>query len=187
MSLIRRTAFVILCGIAVALLPGAAAAAAERADLDGDGARDRIEVGTIPTELAVRFAGGRKPLRLQAGDLILQFVIADVNRDGHPDLVADTRRSGLKIWINRGRGRFASRSRRWWNRSPLHAAIRAVQGAAEQESAVNDPVRLFVVLPQRHGERLEGLRHAQTSTSVHISTCSHRRRIPRGPPPLLVV
>src|SRR5258705_532162 len=93
MASVRRYLLTTILGVAALLLPAAVRADSLRADFDGDGVRDHIEVAARSTELAVRLSTDRTPQRLQADDLILRYVIADVNRDGHPDVVASTRRS----------------------------------------------------------------------------------------------
>src|SRR5947207_9180538 len=93
-----------------AMLIPAARADTLHADFDGDGVRDRIDLSAPFTELDVRLSTYRGLQRLSSDDLICDVVVADIDRDGDPDVLASTRHAGLQIWINTGRGFLATRS-----------------------------------------------------------------------------
>src|SRR4051812_7606740 len=76
---LRRFALATLCAVAALLAPTLAQADSLRADLDGDGIRDRIELGRGSRELAVRLSATRRWQRLQNRDLIVRFVVVDVD------------------------------------------------------------------------------------------------------------
>lgn len=179
---VRRSVLATIFGVAL-LAPGAALADSLHADFDGDGVRDRIEVGARPMELAVRLSNGRAQ-RLQADDLILRFVVADVNRDGHPDVVASTLRSGLQIWINKGRGLFARSHRvRYGPRAAEHR-IGQLAGRSENDSACNDRTRLLIATSLPQNERLEAGHRALFSAGSAEPKFCYARRVSRGPPPV---
>jgi hypothetical protein len=189
---VRRFILATLCGVAALLAPTLAQADSLRADLDGDGIRDRIEFGPGSRELAIRLSATRRWQRLQSHDLIVRFVIADVDHDGDPDLVASTRRSGLRIWINKGRGLFAARSRHVSSRharaavGPWRAGVHSVRTIRFDDSTLNDPNRLVIVWSVPACARsLVGCETLLFSDSAR-TTLTSRRRTPRGPPSLLV-
>ena len=112
----RRVCTVVLVLAAICVTPVVARAQLLSADMNGDGSRDRIEVGRDPAELIVRISN-RRIQRLRAGGPIVRLVLADVDHDGDADLVASTSRLGLHIWRNRGDGRLVrlrGHSSCWW-------------------------------------------------------------------------
>ena len=181
---VSRYVLATLVGASGLLVPVAAFADSVRTDFDGDGVRDRIEVSARSTELAVRLSNGRTLQRLEADDLILRFVVADVDRDGDPDVVATTGRSGLRIWINRGRGRFAAL------RVPRHASPRARHfvddhaPARDLGNVWNDATRTFIAAASPRGTRLAPLLRAYCGSDPVPSKSYCPRRAPRGPPSL---
>ncbi|MFL6280272.1 MAG: FG-GAP repeat domain-containing protein [Vicinamibacterales bacterium] len=189
---VRRFILVALCGVAALLVPTVAQAHSVRADLDGDGIRDRIEFGRGARELAIRLSATRQWQRLQSHDLIVRFVVADIDHDGDPDLIANTRRSGLRIWINKGRGTFAAQSRHVSSRharaalGPWSAGVHGVRAIRFDDSTLNDPNRLVIVwsIPACARSLVACETPLFTGTSLTTLTC--RRRTPRGPPSLLV-
>jgi hypothetical protein len=188
----RRLIVAALCGVAALLLPGVAQADALRADLDGDGVRDHIELSRSSGELAVRVSATRRWQRLYANDPIVRFVLADVDRDGDPDLVAHTSRFGLQVWINRGRGLFTSRSRHVRTHHLRFAvrrsgpAVRGIPAARGDDSALNDSTRLLIVSSIPDGARFVAVCPAPVAAPAHLTKCTCQRRTPRGPPLLLV-
>jgi len=166
------------------LMPVRAFADSVRTDFDGDGVRDRIEVSARSTELAVRLSNGRTLQRLEADDLILRFVVTDVDRDGDPDVVATTGRSGLRIWINRGSGRFAAL------RVPRHPSRRARHFVDDHTpvrdlgNVWNDATRTFIAAASPRGARLAPLLRAYCGSDPVPSKSHCPRRTPRGPPSL---
>lgn len=186
----RRLIVGALFGIGALLVPGVAHADCVRADLDGDGVRDRIEVSPGSRELAIRFSTTRRWERLSANDVVLTFVVADVDRDGDPDLVADTRRAGLQIWINKGRGLFTSRSRPARARHlrvVLHRsrpAVRGIQAASSDDSVLNDPNTLFIVSSAPARARFVAVCQAPIVAPAPLTKVTYPRRTPRGPPPV---
>ena len=180
---VSRYVLATLVGASGLLMPVAAFADSVRTDFDGDGVRDRIEVGARSTELAVRLSNGRLQ-RLEADDLILRFVVADVDRDGDPDVVATTGRSGLRIWINGGSGRFAAL------RVPRHGSRRARHflddhtPAGDLGNAWNDATRTFIAAASPRGARLAPLLRAYCGSDPVPSKSYYPRRAPRGPPAL---
>jgi hypothetical protein len=180
---VRRYVLATAFGVAALLVPGAARAESLPADFDGDGVRDHIEVGARSMELAVRLSNGRALLRLQADDLILRFVVTDVNRDGHPDVVASTRRSGLQIWINKGRGLFARSHRVRNGPRPARHTIGQVTNQPGDESACNDRTRVFIATSLPQNERPEAAHRAPVHADNPESKFCYERRVSRGPPP----
>ena len=59
---------------------------------------------------AVRRARPGRLRWLRIGGEILRLLAADINGDGHPDLVAGGKQHGLLAWLNNGRGRFTPRA-----------------------------------------------------------------------------
>jgi len=177
---VRRYVLATLVGASALLVP-VAALADSLTDFDGDGVRDRIEVSARPTELAVRLSNGRA-LRLEADDPILRFVVADVDRDGDPDVVASTGRSGLQIWINRGSGRFAAQP------VPRHAPRRTRHfiddhtQSGDLGSLWNDTTRTFIAAAAPRGAPLAPLLRACCGDDPVPPKFCYLRRAPRGPP-----
>jgi hypothetical protein len=76
-------------------------------DLNGDGRNDRVETGARARDLIVTLSDeGRTIVHLRTRAVVVGIAAADVDRDGHVDLVANTTR-GLRLWLNNGRGGFA--------------------------------------------------------------------------------
>ena len=97
---------ILLALLAVAVSPPSAAQAQlASADVNGDGLRDRVERGRDRTELIVKISNDHIQ-RLHTQRQIFRVVLADVDHDGDADLVASTAPAGLRIWLNRGKGRF---------------------------------------------------------------------------------
>ncbi len=174
----------VLLVFGAALVPGAACADTLRADFDGDGVRDRIDVAAPFRELDVRLSRTRALQRLRADDLILRFVVADIDRDGDPDVLAHTRRSGLQIWINTGRGLFAAHSS---NAQPFgRTGGVSLTGAGDRpgdDSACNDQPRQFVEPCSPRAAPLLSSRRAAAPPRARESRFEHSTRIARGPPP----
>ena len=185
----RRLTCAVVCSVAALLLPGVARADGLRTDRDGDGVRDRIEVSRSSAQLSVRVM--RRWTRLHASDRIVRFVLADVDRDGDADLVAHTSRLGLQIWINKGRGLFAARSRHLRTRHlrflPRRSgpAVRGIPAAGTDDSAVNDSTRLLIVSSSPAGARFVAVCLAPVAAPAHLTKSTCQRRTPRGPPSLL--
>lgn len=186
---IRRYAVAAVCSLFALTIPAAAGAEPLRTDLDGDGLHDRIELGRHPGLLAVRLSGTRHWLHLSTNDLIVRFVVADIDRDGDPDVVAETQHSGLHFWINKGHGRFASRSLKVGHRAirahHVKPAVRSVQELRVADSALNDPNRLLAVLPSPFVDWMVAAGPIALAASAPLSKFTHRRRAARGPPSLL--
>ena len=179
---VRRYVLATLFGASALLVPVAALADSIPTDFDGDGVRDRIEVSARRTELAVRLSNGRALQRLEADDLILRFVVTDVDRDGDPDVVASTGRSGLQIWINRGSGRFAALPvARHAPRRARHFLDDYTQ-SGDLGNVWNETTRTFIAAASPRGAPLASLLRAYCGNdSVPSKFCSPRRA-PRGPP-----
>jgi hypothetical protein len=186
---IRRCAAVALCCIFALVVPASAGAETLRADLDGDGVHDRIEVSRQPGLVAVRLSGTRDWLRFRANDLIVRVVVADVDRDGDSDVVAETRGSGLRFWMNKGRGRFALRLPHLRSRAlRAHHSRRIVRGLQllhDDDNALNDPNRLLAVLPSPLGDVLVAAAPLPLTADAPPARFTHCRRDARGPPPLV--
>ena len=181
---VRRSVIATLFGASVLLLPVAALAGSIPTDFDGDGVRDRIELTARPTELAVRLSKGLAPQRLKADDLILKFVVADVDRDGDSDVVASTGRSGLQIWINRGSGRFAALVPRHAPRRPRHFVDDHTQ-SGDLSNVWNDTTRIFIAAGAPRGALLTPLRRACCGDDPVPPKLCYSRRTSRGPPSAL--
>jgi hypothetical protein len=189
---VRRIILAALCGVAALLVPGTAQADSLRADLDGDGIRDRIEFGCGSRELAIHLSATRRWQRLQSRDLIVRFVVADIDHDGDPDLVANTQRSGLRIWINKGRGLFAARSRHVSSRratialGPWRAGVHGVRAIRFDDSTLNDFNRLVILCSVPACARCVVGCETPLFRDPALAAFMSRRRAPRGPPPFLV-
>jgi len=179
---VSRNVLAILVWASALLVPVAARADSVRTDFDGDGVRDRIEVSAPATELAVRLSNGRTLQRLQADDLILRFVVADVDRDGDSDVVATTGRSGLRIWINRGRGRFAALKAVGQTARRAGHFLDDHTQAGDPGNVWNDTTRTFIAAVSPRGARLAPLLRAYCGNDPVPSKSYYPRRAPRGPP-----
>jgi hypothetical protein len=190
---VHRLLVAALCSGATLLIPRAAQAECPRADLDGDRVPDRIELSRRPGELAVLLSATHRWERLHAGDLIVKFVVTDVDRDGDPDLVVSTRRSGLQVWINKGRGFFFSTRSRQLKTRRLHFthrvehSVHGVRSVRWDDSVLNDPTRLFIVWSAPPRARLVAACQAPTAAQVAVTKFAGRRRTSRGPPLLLAL
>jgi hypothetical protein len=189
MACTRRYAAVALCALVAFVVPATAGAEPLRADLDGDGVHDRIAISRRPGVLALRLSGARRSLYLRANDFIVRFVVADIDRDGDADVVAETRRSGLRFWINKGGGRFALQSPHVRPRTlrPHHVKpiVRGVQGLREDDRALNDTNRLSVAVPSPISDGLVAAGHIPATANAPLTKFTHRGSAPRGPPFLL--
>jgi hypothetical protein len=77
-----------------------------RADLDGDGIRDEILGGALPTDLSIRLSSTAELPTLHLVQRILRITTADVDHDGDRDIIATTESPGFDIFLNQGNGRF---------------------------------------------------------------------------------
>jgi hypothetical protein len=188
---ICRLALTAVCTLAALLVPNPAQAESLKADLDGDGIHDRIELRSGSRELDIRLSATRRWQRLHTNDLIVRFTIADVDHDGDSDLVANTRQFGLRVWINKGRGLFAARSGHF---RPHHARLvvrhprpwlRGVQTARLDDSTLNDSNRLLVYWSAPARDRLILVGETLIVADASLTDLTYRRRSPRGPPALL--
>ena len=189
--MLRRFIVAALCGFATLAVPNVAQADSFKADLDGDGIHDRIEVTGGSRELAIRFSSTRRWQRLQTTDPIVRFVVADLDRDGDPDLVANTRQSGFQIWINKGRGLFSGRTHHLRPRRGRVAAHRprsAVHGiqTLRLDDSLNDSNRLLFVWSEPARASLVVVGEPSTLGDARLTRISCRRRSSRGPPALLL-
>lgn len=185
---IRHSIAVALCAVIALAVPAAGEAGTVRADLDGDGVHDRVEASRAAGVLTLRLTGTRRSLLLRANDFIVKFIVADIDHDGDADVVAQTRESGLRFWINKGRGRFAFRLPQ--RARPLRAhhvkpVVRGIQGLREEDSALNDTSRLLVDVPSLAGQRLVATTDIPPAENAPLSRFTHRSRPPRGPPSIL--
>jgi hypothetical protein len=189
---VRRLILATLCGLSALLVPTFAHADDLGADLDGDGIHDRMEFRHGSGELAIRLSATHRWQRLDANDLIVRFVVTDVDRDGDPDLVAHTRQSGFHVWINKGRGLFAARSghlRARHARLALHRptpGIRGVQTVRLDDSTLNDSTRLLIAWSAPTRAHLILVGETPILADAAFTHFTYRRRPPRGPPTLLV-
>ena len=163
--------------------PAAARAEALHADLDGDGVRDRIDLAFRLTELDVRLSDSRATQRLTLDDVILRVVVADIDRDGDPDLLARTRQTGLQIWINTGHGYFARQS----SKSPALRggranSITAVSARQDDDRAWNDPTRELVSSCSPRGQPFAVSFDAAAPPGAREFRFQHSPQIARGPP-----
>jgi hypothetical protein len=188
----RKLILAAICSLAALLVPSLAQADTVRADLDGDGVRDRIEFKRESREFAIRFSSTQQSQRLRVNDLIVTFVLADVDRDGDPDLVANTRTSGVHVWINKGRGFFAARthsvrtSHIRLTRHRARPAVRGVPTSGADDSTLNDCPRSSILASGPARERLLAVCEAPMQSGAPLAKTACPRRTPRGPPSILV-
>lgn len=188
LAYVRRYAVAALCSLFAVVLPTAAGAETLRADLDGDGIHDRIELIGRSGLLTVSLSSTRRSLHLAANDPIVRFVVGDIDRDGDSDVVAETRHSGLRFWINKGRGRFAAQSQHLRPRAirahhPRPIA-RGVEAPRDDDRALNDANRLLAVLSPPLRDALIAAGALTTPASAAPPDFTHRGTAARGPPPL---
>ena len=184
---------VIRCGLAGALLvvstlllPAAARADTLHADFDGDGVHDRIDLAARVTELNVRLSRSRVMQRLSADDVILRFIVADIDRDGRPDVVARTRRDGLQIWMNTGGGHFTAHSSKVSRlRSAGQLNVNTLSARRADDSACNDQTRELISSCSPRGQPLGESCRAAIVPGAREFPFQHSPRIARGPPPPL--
>ena len=176
----------LLCAaVSIGLAVASSAQHAIVADLNGDGVPDRVDLGPGSFQILVHTSGRSRPQSLNARDWVVSLAVADVNHDGRPDIVATTSRLGLRVWVNRGRGKFAFARR---HTTPTRQ-VRSRSGAKGSTPFDSDD--------------LSGGTHDQTTSLVHLTETSAdlaapakigcgdraptddlriRPRIPRGPP-----
>jgi hypothetical protein len=179
-----RSVFTTLA-VGVVLAGGARAAAAQvvLADLNGDGICDRIEAVGAGGELVVHTSNRRHPQRLRLPDRLERIVVGDINRDGRADIIATTRRSGLVVWINSGRGRFRSSAPPRAPAPDLRSSRNAGNSPASSTSGEDVDAALMGLLPlSRPPIALEAVLRRIVSTPPSARTHRVRPRVPRGPP-----
>jgi hypothetical protein len=81
------------------------------ADFNQDGLPDRGVISSTAGSTFIRLSlsGRGQTLSLRVGRRILGALAFDVNRDGHPDIVALKSDLHLRVWLNDGHGQFAPR------------------------------------------------------------------------------
>jgi hypothetical protein len=180
-------AFLLICPVWLAL-PAAAAAQSVTTDVNADGLPDRIDRGASPTEIVVWLSNGRPHQRLRAAQPILDFAVADVDRDGDSDLVATTFGSlpfEVHVWTNAGHGRFVPRPRDSLPHSGLaHRRLGLPGSDVEQPVLWGDGGR-SVVLPASVPTRCPSIAEPLAAADVCVSfRVTQDRPTPRGPPSL---
>lgn len=99
--------------VAATLLTGASHASAAalavtsfRADFDNDGLLDTVSVinDGWSSQVRVWLSHLARYRVLRIPDEVVSVMAADVNADGHVDVRASTRRTGVWVWLNQGRG-----------------------------------------------------------------------------------
>jgi hypothetical protein len=161
------------------------AAQVVHADLNGDGVRAHVEAARAGTELVVRTSAYRRVLHLGVADQILRFVVSDVDRDGRADIVASTRRSGLRVWFNSGQGRFRARRARalpWHRELSRERPHRAAPSQADDDGVDATASTPVIGTRARPPSMLHGARWSLARVSISASSQFVRPRVPRGPP-----
>jgi hypothetical protein len=173
--------------LATLILSSAASAQLVHADLNGDGIRDRVDIGAHSAGLTVHTSNSAHPQQLSSPERIVRFGAADIDRDGDPDLVASTTRLNLSIWINNGHGRFFAHTVRGpLRRSPgVRSSLRTNRSRCDDDDVVDYGaawirMRDSVRDPLRSGGRV---RHASRApaAALRVTQCG-----PRAPPTPLV-
>jgi hypothetical protein len=186
----RPTTLAWLLVAAALVRPAGAFAQVLVADLNGDGIHDRVHVGSRPTELVVHIANARHSRRLHAASPILRLAVADVDRDGHADIVASTSSSGLRVWINRGHGRFRAHRARapsvQWH-DVMSSSIRSAVPDNDPGLESSGGAKLSLTATRLTAARPTSRFIAASGGCVSFSTRMHRVVIPRGPPALIAL
>lgn len=188
MGIVRRRVLTALA-VLVSLVCGPKAVTAQVvvADLNGDGVRDSIEAGPSGAELVVHTSHRHRAQRLRLPDRVVRVVVGDINRDGRADIIATTRRAGIFVWLNSGRGRFRSSQP---VRSP--AAYWRHDRSADNTSgsnATDDDVDVVsIALPAtRTDTQVESTLSPFLPSCISLRTRHARPRVSRGPPHELVL
>jgi hypothetical protein len=183
MAIIRRRLLTAIA-LLVTLVSGTRTVAAQvvLADLNGDGIRDRIEAGPNGAELVIHTSHRHRTQRLRLPDRVVRVVVGDIDRDGRADIIATTRRAGIVVWLNSGRGRFrsaepAGRSLPYWhhNRSADNSP-----GSTATDDDVD--VVSIATLATRTDTQVESRLSPFLPSRVSVRTRHARPRVSRGPP-----
>jgi hypothetical protein len=112
LTLTLRQAFWMVCAC-VFLLPHVAAAEPSLTiDLDGDGRRDQVMLdGREPSFLHVWLSASGKTQTIRSRVPLLQFVVADLDGDHRPELIARDSDSQLHVWTRKRKGFHSFRPR----------------------------------------------------------------------------
>lgn len=173
----------VLLLLGASLTPGIARADSWRVDFDGDGVRDRIDVAAPFTELDVQLSQSRSLQRLRTNDLIVRFVVTDIDRDGDPDVVATTRRTGLQVWINTGRRLVSARALKTQGLSRMVTpTLCGVAAHRSDDSDCADQARELIAASNPRGQPLYSRRGPAAARRARPSHFEHSPRIARGPP-----
>jgi hypothetical protein len=122
----------------VLLLP-AAAQGALRADVNGDGVLDTIRLepsrSALSSSVALEISGRPTAYFAPSEEPLLSIAVADIDHDGHNDVVAAAPHRGLFFWRNLGDGHFAPHQ----HLHAIHPAGPPLIGSAQTAGTTDDP------------------------------------------------
>ncbi|MFB7719551.1 FG-GAP repeat domain-containing protein [Nocardia sp. NPDC056100] len=130
---------------------GLASVGLETADLDGDGNLDLIVASGVPVVLNALYGDGHggfgRNQTLLGPDLVQEAIrSADVNNDGHPDVVGVTSLGGLNVWLNDGHGTLLASRYSYASPGTAGLALADLYGTGNLDMITADSVTAHITL-----------------------------------------